>query len=207
MNTSLSVLLPVHNAQAKLQRRVAEVLDVLPELTGSFDVLIIDDGSTDETPDVACDLAMQYPQVRVVRHPIRLGLSESVQTGLDHTDGDIVVVGDEQHGIRPADLRKLWSLRSNDNLNISRRPGDERGAVRMETMIALRSDQPPRFNVFRPGLQVRRRRSLEQLRSAAPGIRELTPRRLDRAAGSEPGSTQPDRPNFLAKIRRLTWGE
>ena len=108
MKPSVSVLLPVYNRQHRLETEVARILDVLAEVTNRFDLVIIDDGSTDDTTDVAQHLAVRYPQVSVVRHAFRLGLAEALQTGLDNSGGDIVLVGDENYGIDPADLRQLW---------------------------------------------------------------------------------------------------
>ena len=108
LKPSVTVLLPVYNAQHRLERQVAEILDVLPELTSRFELMIIDDGSTDDSFDVARHLALKYPQVGALRHAARLGLSHAVQTGLEQTEGDLVLVGDEQHGMRADDLRRLW---------------------------------------------------------------------------------------------------
>jgi glycosyltransferase involved in cell wall biosynthesis len=105
---SVTILLPIHNAQLRLEHHVAEILDVLPELTNRFELLIIDDGSTDDSFDVACHLSLKYPQVSAMRHPSRLGLAHSVRSGLAQTEGDLVLVGDEQHGVRADDLRRLW---------------------------------------------------------------------------------------------------
>ncbi len=69
MNQSLSVLLPVHNAQATLESDVATILDVLPELSRDFDVVIIDDASTDATWEIAEDLACRYPQITIGASP------------------------------------------------------------------------------------------------------------------------------------------
>ena len=63
MKPSVTVLLPVYNAQHRLERQVAEILDVLPELTSRFELMIIDDGSTDDSFEVARHLALKYPQV------------------------------------------------------------------------------------------------------------------------------------------------
>lgn len=108
---SLSVVLPVHNAESTLARQVAELLDVLPELTSSFEVLIVDDGSTDQTEESAQELAREYPQLRVIRHAQRRGIPEVVKTGMEETSGDVVFVHDEQLPLRPSDLRRLWALR------------------------------------------------------------------------------------------------
>jgi glycosyltransferase involved in cell wall biosynthesis len=105
---SVTVLLPIHNAQHRLENHVAEILDVLPELTNCFELLIIDDGSSDDSFDVARHLSLKYPQVSALRHPSRLGLAHAVRSGLEQTEGDLVLVGDEQHGVRADDLRRLW---------------------------------------------------------------------------------------------------
>lgn len=53
LTRTLSVLLPVHNAQATLEADIGQMLDVLPELTHDFHLMILDDGSTDATCEVA----------------------------------------------------------------------------------------------------------------------------------------------------------
>jgi glycosyltransferase involved in cell wall biosynthesis len=108
LKPSVTILLPIHNAQHRLEHHVAEILDVLPELTNRFELLIIDDGSTDDSFDVARHLSLKYPQVSALRHPLRLGLAHAVRNGLEQTEGDLVLVGDEQHGVRAEDLRRLW---------------------------------------------------------------------------------------------------
>ncbi|HEV3138844.1 MAG TPA: glycosyltransferase family 2 protein, partial [Pirellulales bacterium] len=111
MNTTLCVLLPVYNAQPTLELGITEILERLSELADRFELCIVDDGSIDDTADVARDLAARYPQICVIRHPVRLGLAEAIQTGLDHTHGEIIWVGDEDYNLEPDDLRTLWQLR------------------------------------------------------------------------------------------------
>lgn len=110
MNTP-NVLLPVYNGQRHLEGDVVEILEVLAELACPFELVILDDGSTDETPELARELAARFPQIRVIRHPVRLGLAEAIQTALDHSRGTIVLVGDEDYCLDPDDLQTLWKLR------------------------------------------------------------------------------------------------
>ena len=85
---SLSVLLPVKDAQATLTALVHEILDLATDLGGQFELLIIDDGSTDATSEVAHELTHDYPQVRVVRHGMPLGREAAIRTGLDRSQGE-----------------------------------------------------------------------------------------------------------------------
>ena len=111
MEASLSILLPVHNVEATLHHEVLRVLEVAGELTDRLEVLIFDDGSTDQTLEVAHELAMCYPQINVVRHHVRRGLGPMIETGLAHTAGDMVMVHDGVGKIDIAEISRLWQLR------------------------------------------------------------------------------------------------
>ncbi len=113
---SLSVVLPVHNAEQTLAVRMAQMLEILPDLTNNFEILVINDGSTDHTEEVAYELARVYPQVRVIRHELRRGHRGVVETGLSETSGDILFVQDEHAAIDSSKLHRLWELRNDEDL-------------------------------------------------------------------------------------------
>lgn len=195
MNTSLSIVLPVYNCEHRLNAQIADLLDVLPELTASFEVLIVDDGSTDDTAHVADDLALVYPQVRLVRHPIRLGLAEAIQTGLDNTRGEIVLVGDEQFGLDLDDLHKLWQMREDEELIVAR----QAKAVKPERFIdKVLGWTPSRRHGSRhvPASHVIRRQAFEDLRRFETERLEAVSHRVDKVAA-------PAKPSFLGKIKRF----
>lgn len=108
MERSLTVLLPVHNAQATLAATVAEVLEVVSELTGRFELVIVDDGSADATSEVADELTRRYPQVHAIRHGDCLGREAAVRTGLRHSSGDVVFVREESSGLAVDGIPRLW---------------------------------------------------------------------------------------------------
>jgi glycosyltransferase involved in cell wall biosynthesis len=110
LDQSLSLVLPVHNAQSILARQVTTLLDLLPELTTRFEVLIVDDGSTDRTEEEAHELAVRYPQVKVARHNRRQGKWAALETGIRHARGELVILQDDE-SISPAQLRWLWAQR------------------------------------------------------------------------------------------------
>lgn len=120
---SLSVVLPVRNAERTLVTRVVELLEVLPDLTENFEVVIVDDGSTDDTDEAANDLARLYPQVRVVRHAEPLGIEASAETGVSRAMGDVVIVHAGSQPVNASELQRMWMFRDDEELVVSRRGG------------------------------------------------------------------------------------
>jgi cellulose synthase/poly-beta-1,6-N-acetylglucosamine synthase-like glycosyltransferase len=100
--------LPVHNVEATLHCTVREILEVLPDLTHRFDVLIVDDGSTDGTREIAHDLARDYPQVRVCCRGIRLGRAAAVHAALEQSQGEVVLLHEENQGTPIDAIHRLW---------------------------------------------------------------------------------------------------
>lgn len=104
---SLTIVLPVYNAERRLRSDVGEMLELASELTDRFGILIVDDGSTDATYDVAEELAARYPQVMVKRHRNRSGLGQALDYVHKHVRSDAIVFHD---GVTPIDMNQLRSV-------------------------------------------------------------------------------------------------
>jgi glycosyltransferase involved in cell wall biosynthesis len=105
----LTVLLPVQNVQATLAATVPDMLEVLAELTQRLELVIIDDGSTDATCEIAQELTFCYPQVRFLSHGSPLGGEAAVQKGLQRSTGDVILVRHDNARAEVEEIRRLWS--------------------------------------------------------------------------------------------------
>ena len=86
----LSVVVPAYNEETTIAGTVKKLLE-LPHL---LEVVIVDDCSSDRTPQIAEALAVSDARVRVARHKKNSGKTKALQTGFAMTRGDIVIVQD-----------------------------------------------------------------------------------------------------------------
>lgn len=82
---SLSVFFPVFNEEANLDILLRQALQVLPSLARRFELLVINDGSQDQSAAVALRLAAKHPQIKLVNHPSNLGYGEALKSGIKHS--------------------------------------------------------------------------------------------------------------------------
>jgi glycosyltransferase involved in cell wall biosynthesis len=104
----LSLVIPAHNEAHRIEsgyRRVRPVLDDLgPD---SLEVVIVDDGSTDRTGEIAATIYGDLPHVRVVRHETNRGKGDAVRLGLAIAAGRLAVVCDADMAISPRHLPEM----------------------------------------------------------------------------------------------------
>lgn len=111
----VSLVVPAYNEAESLPILAGEIRAALAatEAAGrSYEVLYVDDGSTDETPAVLGALARDDPRVRVIRQRRNSGLSAALDAGVRHARGAVVVTLDADLQNDPADIPHLLALLS-----------------------------------------------------------------------------------------------
>jgi glycosyltransferase involved in cell wall biosynthesis len=105
---ALSYFFPAHNEEANLEGLVQEALAALPALADRFEIIAVDDGSRDRTPQIADRLAADNPDlVRVVHHPINLGYGAALRSGFRAARYELVAFTDGDRQFRVADLGRV----------------------------------------------------------------------------------------------------
>lgn len=104
---SLSVFFPCYNEARNIRPTIEKALEVIPELARKFELIIVDDGSQDQTAAVAQKLAEQHPEVKVVSHPKNMGYGAALKTGIASSRYDWIFFTD---GDQQFDLHELASF-------------------------------------------------------------------------------------------------
>lgn len=101
----LSIIVPVYNEEATLKKIIEKVQRV--NLPIDKEIIIIDDSSTDNTPEIISELKKKYKNISSIRHEINKGKGGALKTGFKHLTGDIVVIQDGDLEYNPEDFKKL----------------------------------------------------------------------------------------------------
>lgn len=119
---AISVLIPLHNAENSIARTLHDVVEIVGDLNPSFEILLVDDGSTDDTSQVLVELAREFPQVSAISSRQRRGFVQAVQAGLEMLTGDVVFIQDGAALASPDAYRKLWLNRDENSASLAPTP-------------------------------------------------------------------------------------
>lgn len=145
VSESISVILPVHNVANQLYDCLRKLERRLPSIThGAFEVIVVDDGSTDRSLVVLDDMRIRFPFLHVVLHAQKLGVELAAGTGLTAASGDLIFIQESSRMIDLEHLQHLASLASDRGVLAARMelsdPKDEPdGSLQMISRVAMQS--------------------------------------------------------------------
>lgn len=105
----VSLVVPVYNEAEIFEASLRALVDHVDKLAGDyrFEILIVDDGSTDETRTLATEFAATHPLVRVLFHRTNFRLGQALRFGFRHSRGDYVVTFDADLTYSPDHISRL----------------------------------------------------------------------------------------------------
>jgi dolichol-phosphate mannosyltransferase len=108
----LSVIIPAHNEAGALESTAAGIIETLDSNGVDYEVIVVDDASTDETAAIISRLSDTYACVRGVASPYRNGFGYAVRAGLDQYIGDAAAIVMADGSDHPADILSYYRLLS-----------------------------------------------------------------------------------------------
>ena len=102
----LSVVVPVHNEAGNIAPLLDEIHAAL-DGRYDFEVVYVDDGSTDDTPEELAEAVGRHPRLRVLTHGVACGQSSALRTGIRATEAPLIATLDGDGQNDPADIPRL----------------------------------------------------------------------------------------------------
>lgn len=103
----LSIVVPLYNEEESVERLVAGVIEAAPTFGVPYELLLVDDGSTDRTWEVVRRLQASTPVLRALRFRRNCGQTSAMVAGFDHARGEVIVTMDGDLQNDPADIPAL----------------------------------------------------------------------------------------------------
>jgi glycosyltransferase involved in cell wall biosynthesis len=110
MTPELSIVIPVHNESPNLKPLYDELTQTLGQYGRSYELLIVDDGSTDDSFDQLAALQARDPRLRVIRFRRNFGQTAAFAAGFAHARGRLVVTSDGDLQNDPRDIPAMVAL-------------------------------------------------------------------------------------------------
>ena len=110
----LSIVSPVYKAEKILPVLVQRLEAALSNFTDSFEIVLVDDGSPDQSWDVLAQLAQEKKYIKAIRLSRNFGQHNAIHAGLEAATGEWIVVMDCDLQDQPEEIEEMLSIAHND---------------------------------------------------------------------------------------------
>ncbi len=114
----ISLVIPLYNEDESLPELVEWIDRVMIENKFSYEVVLIDDGSTDSSWKVINDLNIKFPSVKGIRFRRNYGKSAGLNVGFDHAEGDVIITMDADLQDSPDEIPDLYKMITVDGFDL-----------------------------------------------------------------------------------------
>lgn len=118
----VSIIIPVYNEVESIKPCIADLKMVMESLAYEYEIIVVDDGSSDQTVD-----AIQEASVQILKHPQNRGYGAALKTGIKYATGDIIAITDADGTYAASNLPRLLDLlvREQYDMVVGARTGED----------------------------------------------------------------------------------
>ncbi len=102
----VSIVIPMYNEEENVLKTLKIVDDILKRFN-DYEIIVVDDGSSDNTFALAKDFQSNNSHIHILKHPVNMGMGRALRTGFEKADGDIIVTIDADLSYDPTYIPKL----------------------------------------------------------------------------------------------------
>jgi len=115
---NISVVVPLYNEEESLPELVSWVHKVMLENQFTYEIILVDDGSTDKSWEIVSELKKQYSSIRGIRFQRNYGKSAALNRGFDAALGDVVITMDADLQDSPDEIPHLYKMITQDGYDL-----------------------------------------------------------------------------------------
>lgn len=104
---SISVFFPCYNEEKNIGMLLEKSLLFLPEIAYDYEIIVIDDGSSDATLKIAENISQKNPKVKVIRHETNRGYGAALRTGFENSEKEYIFFTDSDNQFDITEMTKL----------------------------------------------------------------------------------------------------
>jgi glycosyltransferase involved in cell wall biosynthesis len=90
----ITIILPAYNEASQIEKSIQEVERAVSDLSGSYEIIVAEDGSMDGTDRIVANLAKSNSNLDLLHSPVRLGKGKAIKSALHSANGDVIVFMD-----------------------------------------------------------------------------------------------------------------
>ena len=118
---SLSIFLPVYNEEKIIDKTISEIERVAESITDNYEILIINDGSTDHSKEKVLEWTKKNNKIKLISHETNLGYGAALRTGFKNAQNDLILYTDADMPVYLEEVKKIPPLMEEYDLVIGYR--------------------------------------------------------------------------------------
>jgi len=118
MKEKISIIMPAYNEASRIVSSIKETTETFKGFGYLWELIVMDDGSSDDTYERANALSKDYPQLLVKKNPFNLGKGRALKKAVHYITGDYVVFLDADMDLHPIQFQTLFDIMRLDNADI-----------------------------------------------------------------------------------------
>ena len=114
----ISIILPVYNEGDKIKDVINETIKTLNQITNNWEIIIVDDGSRDLTPQIVEELAKTNERIRILSFRKNMGKGFALKYGFMHSNGDLIVFMDSDLDLHPSQIKRFIKILEREDADV-----------------------------------------------------------------------------------------